>query len=353
MTSFTRMVRGSRSLVVGAALCGGVARGQDIHIDIQSYDVAVGQDWAQASAAAPVQASGNAYRFSASVRPTLDMWVNSLTVKSPAGASYTLAKGDGDAYEYTEAMALATAFTAKYALGAYNYSFDTSNDGQRTVVLSLSGGSYPAAPQVSNWTEAQSVDPDQDFDLRWNAFAGAGPNDAIRLVVKDADGSEVLDTGDPTTSDALSGTETSYTIYSGYLESGRSYNGYLTFYKMVQKATDPSGFTQETGYAMLYRRTQFTLHAGGGGSTGSDTTPPTLSASYPLNNATMVSSLTPMILSFSEPMAATQAIEWSSNIDPAKVKYTWQQPDTLMVAYGGGADQRLARQRHRDLEVES
>ena len=66
-------------------------------------------------------------------------------------------------------------------------------------------------------------------------------------------------------------------------------------------------------------------------------TSPTLASSYPANNAVNILSLTPMILTFDTDMAPQESVQWSSNIDPTKVTYTWEGSTTLMISYGQGA----------------
>ena len=314
--------------------------GQGYGLDIKTYEVELSQQWVQTGTAAPVIGTGNAYTFQAKVEPLVNIsilpLVYSAAIKTPLGVSNPLtADANGDWYVYASGAASADVFNAQYSLGDYAFALDSKNDGKRTVTLSLGGGQYPVTPQVSNLAEGQTIDPEQDFDLKWNAFSGAGANDAVRLVIDDDTGSNVIDTGAPTDSSPLAGTETKYTISSGNLESGKTYTATLTFYKVVQKQ---SADMFETGWGILSKATRFTLHAGsGGGSPGTDTTPPTLVTSSPANNATSVMSMMPMVLMFSEAMAPKQSVEWSANIDPAKVSYQWEDSKTLLINYAGGS----------------
>lgn len=315
--------------------------GQGYGLDIKSYEVELGQQWVQSGTTAPAIGTGNAYTFQARVEPIVPInvlaFVNSVAVKTPLGASHPLeADASGEWYGYSFGAPSASVFNALYSLGEYSFALDSKNDGKRTLTLSLAGGQYPVTPRISNLAAGQTIDPEQDFDLQWDAFGGAGADDLIRLVINDDTGSNVIDTGAPTSdSSPLAGTETRYTISSGNLESGKTYTATLTFYKVVQKQ---SADMFETGWAILSKATRFTLHAGtGGGDPTTDTTPPTLVASSPANGATSVQTMIPMILQFSEAMAPKESVAWSANIDLAKVSYQWMDSKTLLINYAAGS----------------
>ena len=62
----------------------------------------------------------------------------------------------------------------------------------RSVALNLAGDLYPDTPHVSNFTEAQAVDPEQDFTLTWDTWVGGTVNDVLFVSVRDSAGHTVF-----------------------------------------------------------------------------------------------------------------------------------------------------------------
>ena len=54
---------------------------------------------------------------------------------------------------------------------------------QLVLPMAQVGGVVPVIPGITNWTEAQSIDPDQDFTLSWTPFSNAGDEAQIEVEI--------------------------------------------------------------------------------------------------------------------------------------------------------------------------
>jgi hypothetical protein len=104
----------------------------------------------------------------------------------------------------------------------------TPHDGLRSISLDLLTNSFPNAPFVSNFAEAQSVNPAADFLLEWMPFLGATPGDDIQVELwsQSAPDSPVFQAP---TNPPFSGTNTSIAIPGNTLLPGQTYVGFLVF----------------------------------------------------------------------------------------------------------------------------
>ncbi|QXD24015.1 hypothetical protein F7C95_19245 [Opitutia bacterium ISCC 51] len=69
-----------------------------------------------------------------------------------------------------------------------NYSVRVVENGQEIVLgpFPMGGGTLPVIPYITNWDAAQTIDPNQDFDLAWNSFSNAGSNALIEVEIWNA-----------------------------------------------------------------------------------------------------------------------------------------------------------------------
>jgi hypothetical protein len=63
---------------------------------------------------------------------------------------------------------------------------------------------------------------------------------------------------------------------------------------------------------------------------------PELMFAQPTDGQTGVATSTPLMLIFGSPMAQSQAVAWSSNVDPSKISYSWMQGMMLTITHAGG-----------------
>ncbi len=113
----------------------------------------------------------------------------------------------------------------------------------------INGDNYPNAPHVSNYGQAQVINPALDFTLRWDAFTSGSSSDVIQLVVNDANGYLVYQTaiapGELTP--RLDGTATAVTIPGYTLPPGQTFQATLTF----QKITDTNSVNDSGGVPLI------------------------------------------------------------------------------------------------------
>ncbi len=319
-------------LLAGLALAGlsSTARA----LDLMQCQVLEQQALVQTSPSAPALAGATPFSFTAQANPLLAGWASNLVVTPPGGSGHPMtANADGN-FVFTASVATGAQLASAYPAGNYMFAYQGKDDGATNQAVSLASGSFPPAPQLSNFAAAQAINADNDFTVQWAAWSGAGAQDSIQLAISDNQGSQVFSTPSLGDTSMLSGQETSVLIPSGTLTAGTPYTGTLSFYHLT-----PSTSFLPVLIAGYVSQTTFALTATNGSSTGGGTTnPPALAASFPLNQASnvVVVTMAPMItFSFDQPMATNHAILWSANIATDKLTYAWVDPTVLMCTYAG------------------
>ncbi len=192
----------------------------------------------------------------------LNTW-NSVTnglVATPAGRSVPLPLEDvEDGIELTAGYTAATELDGFFPDGSYTITLDTAHDGTRAFELVLTGGLYPNAPTILNYSGTQTIDASNDFTLSWEAFADGTANDVI-LVEIENDFEQTVYEQDAFPGD-LNGTATSLLLPANTLAPGRMYRGQITFVKLV--ALDLTTYPEVIGGAAYLAETRFTLQTTG------------------------------------------------------------------------------------------
>lgn len=296
--------------------------------DITGYEVEKGVLYTQTSTGASQPVAGNPYVFDAEIFGDLSS-ITSAQLRLPSGAIQTFnPNATFEALAVSGSAATASALNSTFGSGNYTFVTDTDNDGPSSAALNLGIATFPAAPHIANFTAAQSINPDADFTLNWDAFAGASGNDHYQLDLIGSFGFSVFtDTG--------TGTSTSTIIPAGTLSAGDTVTAHFRF--VHETLSDGTSYPGALGTAGFFSETQFNLKAAGDGGGGNDTTPPILVASSPSQGATNVSKSSPVVFIFNEPMAATHSIRWSANVNPAAFSYSWLgDQKSLLCMYAGG-----------------
>ena len=178
------------------------------------------------------------YQFYASTMLASNRTATNITVTIPT-TSATLNLDEDQLqpeqfYISTPSTTNLATFDTTYPSG--NYSFNVKTIGsslQQTV--NLPNNTLPNAPQVSNYTAAQAINPALPFTLTWNAFRGGGSMDWIALSISTEDASEVvLQTPEFGQTGALTGTATSFKIPAGTLQAGLNYTAGIIFYHITR-----------------------------------------------------------------------------------------------------------------------
>jgi hypothetical protein len=305
--------------LVGGAILSSVqsAFGQDVW----SYSVEKGAVYSQAGVSAPALISGSPYNFRAIVEGDIFESIVGVGFQRP-GAAFV----DLDVDETFSVLEDKASFTTLAALnshapaGAYTFVFETVNDDTTVAAMNLGTAALPTAiPQISNLAAAQQINAASDFNLTFNSFGTVDGNEHWELQILE-DGFEIL-------SDM--GTGGFSTIPGEALFANSTYEARLRFVR--EGVRDTTSYPGAIGMIELYNETRFTIATGTGGG-GNDTTPPIVVFSSPANGTANVSVQTPVTFHFSESMAATQAIEWSANLNPANFNYTWVNNGQVLVA---------------------
>ncbi|MDB6129365.1 MAG: Ig family protein, partial [Verrucomicrobiales bacterium] len=143
-----------------------------------------------------------------------------------------------------------------YPNGDYFMTIGAVTDGPQTNKLSMTTDIYGTTPHISNFTAAQTVNPESDFTLTWDAISGATANDFLLLRIQDTNGNKIVQTTSlPGQVGALNGLSTSYKIFRHTLMQGQTYSANLTFIK----ATVTSTYTGVTGVAGYAKKVNFNL----------------------------------------------------------------------------------------------
>jgi hypothetical protein len=312
----------SRSIAfILAAFCVAELRADDP--EFFQLELLQGEKFEQTGDTAIAPVALNAFFFQAIASPLLFSQISGNPVlRTPLSQAVPVPLSlspSGDAFTVEEAAASSEALAASYPAGAYFFNYTSKSSGAKSLSFALPAGNIPGAVLVSNFAALQKVDPAADLTITWPRIAGASDSDQVELNIFDSDGNLVVGSGQAGGFDARPGTTTSYLIDGGTLDSGQTYKGVLGFYKIVvQNQT-----TLPLQFAAYYSQTQFTIKTSGP-VPGTDTTPPALQEVSPPDGIVLTNLYDFAIaFSFSESMKPAHAIQWSTNIDPAKVSYQW------------------------------
>jgi hypothetical protein len=224
----------------------------------------------QTSTADPVPVAEEPFTFGAMVKsPQAGPVITAASVTLPGGAKKNLSAAPfGGFLFFSDTPASEAALDAAYPGGNYTLRFTPSGQAERVITMNLPAA-WPPVPKVANYTEAQSVNPKQDFTLRWNAFTGASAQDYISLVVSSTNfsGSTVVfEAPDLCVPRELPVTATSIVIPANTLQPNQTYQATLTFARIGYFSTN--AVPQMAGLAYVVRSTDFTLRTGAGTVTG-------------------------------------------------------------------------------------
>ncbi|PYI87839.1 MAG: hypothetical protein DME26_04875, partial [Verrucomicrobia bacterium] len=226
--------------------------------DVYFYGLSKQRNLAQNDSGAPVlDTSTNAFRFNASVNPTM------LSPLSVISASLTIAGGgtrilsyktnDGQ-YNFQDYSSTQSTLDTVYVTGNYRLTVGTVHDGTKSLTLNLPTAQFPNAPHVSNFTAAQAINPAAGFVLSWDPFVGGTTADFISVRINDSNG-EIFQTPDIWLTGGLDGTATSVFIPANTLSAGQTYQANISFVKLTTRDTNmypgvlgAVGFTSKTTF---------------------------------------------------------------------------------------------------------
>jgi hypothetical protein len=226
--------------------------------DTKLYEVSKGRRFVQTSSAFPTPEAGHKFEFQAAVQATRSNLVTGAKLLLPNSALQVLvSQGDGVNFGLTASAATQIALDALYANGAYGFTINAVNDGNKSLTLPLTGDAYPPPPRIANFDATQSVYANQGFTVVWDPWPGGTAADFIQLRIEDLQNNKLFETADLGKLGALNGKTTSAVVKAGNLRPGRSWLATLLFKRIP--ALNTTNYPAVLGLADYYGKTKFTL----------------------------------------------------------------------------------------------
>jgi hypothetical protein len=235
----------AQAIVLGIWLCFGPGAAQaqtcnaplsDVHYT--KYTVAEAGIYYETNATGPVIAASNAYIFAATVNLKTNYTSTFATLAVPDQGPQPM-KDENSRIFTVEADATNFAELNAAYPGGY-YSFVVSND--YTTVPFPTNAVLPNAPTLSDYVGDQSINPAQNFTLRWNAFSSGQTKDVIDVNVAQESGGSVFQTPAFGCPGGLDGTATSVIIPANTLASNQTYRAEITFVDVLTLDTNSTPF---------------------------------------------------------------------------------------------------------------
>ncbi|MBL9176132.1 MAG: Ig-like domain-containing protein [Verrucomicrobiales bacterium] len=226
------------------------------------YGINKRSNFTQTSAADPVESGeSGAFVFSAVVEsPPLGTPVVGGSVTRPDNSSEALVPSGF--FSFYETAASEAELDALDPAGTYSLRFTQTGVPEWVIPMNLKASDTPPIPKIVNFTEAQSVNPAQDFTLRWTSFSNGAEGDLIHVLLYSDQGDVVFQAPEFCIPIPLKPTDTSVVVPAGTLSGNRTYNAELLFGKSFYSSTNT--VPKMYGYAYRLRSTSFTVSTGGG-----------------------------------------------------------------------------------------
>ena len=163
-----------------------------------------------------------------------------------------------------DSYASQAALDAVYTNGGYTFAMATMDNGFQFPVLAMPLAVYPAAPRVSDFAEAQAIDPTSPFTLQWSNPPDATTNDTIWVFIVDSNGATVFSSPYPPMnfSTSLRGTVTSVEVPTNTFQLGGTYTGVINFFRVT--SVNVSGYPGALGMTLAGVQTVFSMAAPSG-----------------------------------------------------------------------------------------
>ncbi len=217
-----------------------------------AFGVGLGIAFIQASSAAPTLQSLIApYSFIAEVALSSNQSAVSATVELPSTSVSNMSQVAPGQYIMPASDTDQAALDNTFGNGNYIFTVVSASSNDEVTVNLPATVVQPGAPQISNYSAAQSVNPAQAFPLTWDAFTGGTAADVISVTIGSA-----FATAPVGTSNALPGTATSLEIPANTLRPGSNYDCFIGFYHINLGNHTSAGYTTA---AYRFSSTEFNL----------------------------------------------------------------------------------------------
>jgi hypothetical protein len=227
-------------------------------LNVDAFAVGRAELYEQEDALPPDQSSLPApSSFFATIHPAFAGGVTNAIVQLPNGTSRVLTN-NGDVLIYEEDFPSRTTMYGAFHGGKYHLNFDTLSDGSFSRLLALGGERNFSVPWVTNWSQAQFVDPKTPFTLKWTPFAAASTNDFVVVRIRDDSDEYVFRTPGAFAPGALPGKTTSVTIPENTFSYGNYYVVDVEFAKVL--VADAKSYPGARGCVLFLHTTEFYLN---------------------------------------------------------------------------------------------
>jgi hypothetical protein len=227
--------------------------------DVSFYGIVKERTFVQNTNTGPAAVVSGGFGFQCFIDSSEPNVINSAQLTPPSGPSRALSPDGPDSFFFGEQFDSASAMNAVYGTGTYNLGIQSENDIISFAQMDMPADAYPAAPPfITNYDEAQNIDPEGSFGLVWSGFTNGTAGDFIQVQIQDTNGNPVFaSSGPPGAPGALNGIHTSIVIPAGALAPGREYNGEIFFAKIVVSNT--ADIPGARGILAFAARTSFKL----------------------------------------------------------------------------------------------
>ncbi len=200
----------------------------------------------------------SAYEFAAQTTLASNRPGTNVTVTLPNAAVSNLVQNSllsPEKFEMAVYMTNLAAFNSNFPTGNYVFNV-TANGSTQPNTVTMPADAQPNAPQITDFTAAQSVNPSQPFTLTWNTFTNGGSTDWVFLSIP-LGNTQAFQSPIYGQSNTLTGTASSFTIPAGTLQPNTNYNASLLFGHVVPTTNgviiNVAGIGSVTGFTISTR----------------------------------------------------------------------------------------------------
>lgn len=203
--------------------------------EVRSYGVVKSAVYFQTGALSPQLHPEAAFELEAQVEGLTSASVTEASVTPPGHSPLPLKQEWPwiEMWETNAAFPDQTSLDIAFPNGAYMFDIVTAEGMDESVLLQLEGDSYPTAPHLTNYNEAQQIDPEEVFWFEWDAFVEAKEADYISLEVEDQGYGQTVFTSGQLPADA-----TTLEVPGGTLEFGGVYLVRITFHHRTDRNSE-------------------------------------------------------------------------------------------------------------------
>lgn len=169
------------------------------------------------------------FEFNAFALPEPSVTLTSVTVTPPGKPTIALADaGFGGAFSFLEGFDTLAGMDADYPAGSYRFNVvDNTGSKSGSANMPSSAGNIP---EITNLTEAQTIDVSKPFLLRWKPFTVSGTSPSLSLTIQGVCSKKIVFIApNMCVPIELKPTDTSIVIPGGTLRANRRYLARITF----------------------------------------------------------------------------------------------------------------------------